>query len=117
MLGNGYLTFNNVVLPNPITEGENYDNLENINQSEAGDDLVNVVRLLKLSLPCKFNCSSYWKAQLLTLAALPSATLVYNSVTYYDVRFRITSCELVEDSELVKNTDGLWEISGVFSEV
>lgn len=116
-LGHGYLTFNNVVIPNAITMSEEYDNIENVNQSEEGTDLINVVRLQKLSLSCKFNCSSYWKNQLLTLAALSDATLVYNSTTYNNVRFRITSCGLVENSEDVANTDGLWEVSGVFSEV
>lgn len=117
MLGKGYLKFNNVVIPNPVDFSESYDNIENTNQSEEGTDLVTIVRLQKLSLSCKFNCSSYWKGQLLSLASLSDATLVYHGTTYTNVRFRITGCDLVEDSEMVGNTDGLWEVSGVFTEV
>lgn len=117
MLGHGYLTFNSVVIPNPVEMSEDYENIENTSQSEEGTDLVNIVRLQKLSLSCKFNCSSYWKNELLTLAALSGATLIYNGTTYTDVRFRISSCGLVENSETCGNTDGLWEVSGVFTEV
>ena len=54
MLGK-YLKFNGVDFPNPITPTKTSQTIENVSQSEAGTDLVVVVRASKKTWNFTFN--------------------------------------------------------------
>ena len=63
MLGN-YLKFNNETFPNPTSPSMASKTLENVSQSEAGTDLVCIVRPSKKSWTFKFTLTS-GKAEIL----------------------------------------------------
>lgn len=109
MLGN-YLQFNGKVFPNPINPKESSKTVENVNQSEAGTDLVCVVRPSKCSWNFTFNLSPAKKAVLKSLCQDESTTMIYQGVTY-KVRVRDFQNELVEGSEWLTSTEGLFKCS------
>lgn len=116
MLGNNYLTFNSVVLPNPVSFDISFQNIETIKQSVAGTDMGIVTRLQKRTFKGTWQVSSTWLNNFKTLCALSTATLVYlnESIT---CRARISSQKLAKNSEYAARTDGLWTISVTFTEV
>ena len=57
MLGN-YLKFNNETFPNPTSPSMASKTLENVSQSEAGTDLVCIVRPSNKSWTVKFTLTS-----------------------------------------------------------
>lgn len=109
MLGN-YLKFNNVEFPNPITPSMNSKTLENVSQSEAGTDLVCVIRPSKKSWSFSFNLSSLKRDVLKALCQQESVTMNYMG-TDYTVRVRDYSERLVENSEWVSTSEGLYQVS------
>lgn len=116
MLGSNYLTFAGVDLPNPVEFSISFENIENKNQSEAGTDLINVVRLKKRTFSAKFQCSSFWAGRIATLCSLNYGTLVYQSESI-TATARLKSTDLEENSERIPNTDGLWTVNVDFTEV
>lgn len=112
MLGK-YLKIGDETLPNPSSFSENFENIEEVNQSEGGTDLTSVTRLCKLNLSMSFKVSSTWKTKLIDYGKLAFLTLNYNGVDYAG-RFRVESCELAEESDRTENTDGLWTLSVSF---
>ena len=109
MLGD-YLKFNNEVFPNPITPTKTSKTLENVSQSEAGTDLVVVIRPSKKTWSFKFNLSPGKKAILESLCEDESTTMVYMGNTY-TVRVRDYQEQLVEGSEWLSTVEGLYECS------
>lgn len=109
MLSN-YLKFNNETFPNPITPTMTSKTLENVAQSEAGTDLVVVVRPSKKSWSFKFNLSSGKKDILEALCSDESTSMYYMGATY-TVRVRDFQAKLVQGSEYVSTSDGLFECS------
>lgn len=105
-----YLKFNNEAFPNPITSSKSSKTIENVNQSEAGTDLVCVVRPSKLSWNFKFNLSSAKRDILESLCSDESTQMFYMGSTY-TVRVRDFQERLVANSEWVANTDGLYEVT------
>lgn len=109
MLGN-YLKFNNEVFPNPITPTKTSKTLENVSQSEAGTDLVVVIRPSKMAWQFKFNLSPGKKEKLEALCQEESTTMEYMGNTY-TVRVRDYQENLVEGSECLSSVNGLYECS------
>lgn len=109
MLGN-YLTFNGATFPNPIAPTKTAKTIENVSQSEAGTDLVVVVRSAKRSWSMTFNLSPTKKNVLEALCLEESVTMVYMGSTY-TVRLRDYTEKLVENSEWNGTVDGLYECS------
>lgn len=109
MLGD-YLKFNNEVFPNPVTPTKSSKTLENVSQSEAGTDLVVVIRPSKKTWSFKFNLSPGKKAILESLCEDESTTMVYMGNTY-TVRVRDYQEQLVEGSEWLSTVEGLYECS------
>ena len=105
-----YLKFNNETFPNPITPTKSSKTIENVNQSEAGTDLVCIVRPSKKSWSFKFNLSSAKRDILESLCSDESTQMYYMGSTY-TVRVRDFSERLVQNSEWTANTDGLYEVS------
>lgn len=110
MLGN-YLKFNGADFPNPNTPTMQSATIENVNQSEAGTDLVTVVRASKKTWNFSFNLSSKTRDILKSLCLLESVSMTYMGVTYNTVRVRDFQEQLVENSEWAINTDGLYVCS------
>ena len=116
MLGSNYLTFNNKAIPNPVDMTVDYDNIENVVQSEAGTDLAIVTRLQKRTFTCTCNCTSTWLTQFKALCSLSSATLVWLGESI-EAMARITNATLQQNSEYAARTDGLWSVTITFTEV
>lgn len=109
MLGN-YLQFNGENFPNPLTPTRNSKTVENVNQSEAGTDLVCVVRASKNTWKFSFQLTPYTQSTLLQLCKAESVQMTYMGVTY-KVRVRNYSEKLVEGSEWLEAVNGLYECS------
>lgn len=109
MLGD-YLKFNNVTFPNPITPTRSSKTIENVVQSEAGTDLVCVVRPSKNTWTFNFNLSPGKRDILKGLCEDESTQMFYMGSTY-KVRVRDFSEKLVEGSEWLSSTNGLFVCS------
>lgn len=109
MLGN-YLKFNNKTFPNPIQPTENSNSIENVSNSEAGTDLVVVVRSSKKTWNFSFDLSKAKRDILEGICKEESTTMLYQGKTY-TVRVRDFSCQLVEGSEWLAAAEGLYKCS------
>lgn len=109
MLGD-YLKFNNQVFPNPISPSKVSKTIENVATSEAGTDLVVVIRPSKLSWSFKFNLSPSKKNILEGLSRAEKVEMFYQGNTY-QVRVRDYTEKLVEGSEWLSSVEGLFECS------
>jgi len=109
MLGD-YLVFNNVTFPNPITPKRTSKTLENVAQSESGTDLVCVIRPSKNSWNFNFNLSPAKRDILEALCEEESVSMTYMGKSY-TVRVRDFQEQLVEGSEWLSSTEGLFTCS------
>lgn len=105
-----YLKFNGVDFPNPTTPTMSSQTIENVSQSEAGTDLVVMVRASKKAWNFTFNLSSAKRDVLKGLCQLETVTMSYMGTSYV-VRLRDYQEALVEHSEWARNTDGLYTVS------
>jgi hypothetical protein len=106
MLGN-YLTFDGKQFPNPQPPTMDIATVENVTTSEAGNDLVVVIRPAKRSWSFTFNLSPLKKEVLKALCQKESVQMTYMGAPYR-VRIRDYSEQLVEGSEWLRNVDGLY---------
>lgn len=109
MLGN-YLLFDNEVFPNPKTPSRTSKTIENVSQSEAGTDLVVVVRPAKNSWNFSFELSPAKRDILEGLTHEESTMMVYQGKTYR-VRVRDFQEQTVEGSEWLSSVNGLFTCS------
>lgn len=117
MLGACFLTIDGVGIPNPVSFSESYESVENVNQSEAGTDVVSVVRLGKLVLDCTWNASSFLKHKLENYSTINSVTVRYNGITRH-MRMRDYSASLKEGSaRSIESSNGLWSVSATLTEI
>ena len=105
-----YLKFNDVAFPNPITPTMSSKTLENVSTSEAGTDLVTIVRPSKKSWSFSFNLTSATRDVLKGLCQDESTSMSYMGTTY-TVRVRNYQEKLVENSEWVDRSEGLYQCS------
>lgn len=105
-----YLEFNNEAFPNPITPTMSSKTLENVSTSEAGTDLVTIIRSSKKSWSFSFNLTSAKRDILKGLCQQESTTMTYMGVNY-TVRVRNYQEKLVENSEWVDRSEGLYQCS------
>lgn len=109
MLGD-YLIFDNETFPNPVSNKLTSKTIENVSQSEAGGDLVVVVRPSKKAWSFSFNLSPAKKEILEGLCKSESTSMTYQGVSY-TVRVRDYQEELVEGSEWLATVEGLFKCS------
>ena len=109
MLGE-YLKFNNTAFPEPLSPTMASKTLENVSTSEAGTDLVCIVRPSKHSWSFKFNLTSTKKNFLKALCADESTSMTYMGTTY-TVRVRDYQEKFVDGSEYISTSEGLFECS------
>lgn len=116
MLGDNYLTFENVTLPNPTALAVSDQNLETVKVSVSGHDLGITTRLQKRTFAATFQVTSTWLDKLIALCNLTNGTLVFRgeSIT---CRARMGGYNLAQDSEHADRTDGLWTVNINFLEV
>lgn len=116
MLGRQFLKINNIALPRTTGFDYELESIETVNQSEAGTDLVVATRLDKHIFKADWTVSSFWLSKFEEICKNRLVTLTFNG-TDYTCRARGFAPTMVEDSETIENTDGLWEISLTFTEV
>lgn len=109
MLGD-YLKFNEVTFPNPVSSSRSSKTLENVSQSEAGTDLVCMIRSSKNIWSFTFNLSPGKRDILKGLCEDESTQMEYMG-SIYTVRVRDFSEKLVEGSEWLSSTNGLFVCS------
>jgi len=110
-----YLKFNSVSFPNPVSCSMDSSTIENVNQSEAGTDLVCVVRASKKKWSMKFNLTSM-KRDALRAVCLEESVIMNYMGNNYTVRVRDLKENLVENSEWVARSNGLYECSVTITE-
>ena len=110
MLGGDYLKFNGVIFPRPISPSRTSKTIENVNQSEAGTDLITIVRTSKNSWNFTFNLTSRTRDFLLSLCSDESTVMLYQGVSY-NVRVRDFNEKFVDGSEWIDRTNGLFVCS------
>ena len=116
MLRNYPIYFNDAVIPFPISYNASYDVVENVNTSEAGTDLVDMVRNDKLSLSMSFKMTSENVRMIRVFSRMRTFTLkIYDTLEddYIErtVRMRNYKENLIPKSERISISNGLWEIS------
>lgn len=115
---NDYPTkINNTPIPVPIEWSENSSVVENAMTTEAGTDVVDVLRVDKLTVTASFDVSSAWLATFKGWANSTSALAVkiYDPVTdaYVERSMRIRNfiSNLVQNSDNTSGTIGLWNVT------
>lgn len=108
---------NSTNLPVPITWEETANVVENSNTTEAGTDIVDIMRVDKLTVTASFDVSSAWLTTFKGWANSTSKLTVkiYDSVTdgyvtrYMRIRNFVSS--LVQNSDKNSGTKGLWNVT------
>lgn len=116
MLGKKYIKIDNVAINNPTRLRIKRINIENTLVSEAGFDMTDTTRLMKRVISCSFNCSSFFHDQLVDICQQGEAVVKIGNGSSFNARIRMNSDDVVEDSEMVQGTDGLWQVSVTISE-
>lgn len=111
------IQINSTNLPVPKTWNEITEVMENVNTTEAGTDIVDIMRVDKLTVNASFDVSSSWLATFkgwanstskLTVKIYDSVSNAY--VTRY-MRIRNFNQNLFENSDKNSGTVGLWTIT------
>lgn len=111
------IKINNTPIPVPIEWSETSNVVENANTTEAGTDVIDVLRVDKLTVTASFDVSSSWLATFKGWANSTSALTVkiYDSVTdaYAERSMRIRNfvANLVPYSDRTSGTIGLWNVT------
>lgn len=95
---------------------EDSDVVENVSESEAGTDIVNVVRMDKLTISCKYKCSDVWARTFKEFSLQDSIEVKrFNVLTGgYEtrtMRMRNFSISMDKKSEKVRGSHGVWEVT------
>lgn len=115
------MLFNTTAIPFPTSYSEDSQTVENVRQTEAGTDIVNIARQNKLKATMSFRCL---QATLQTLASFETQDSFtfkrFNpkNGTYEEriVRMRNFTHELIKGSEDLASVDGVWEVSFTLEE-
>ncbi len=108
---------NNTPIPVPVAWSEISEVVENVNTTEAGTDVCDVLRVDKLTVTASFKVSSMWLATFKGWANSTSALSVkiYDPVTdaYLERSMRIRNFNpaLVENSDNTSGTIGLYNLT------
>lgn len=110
MLGNDYIKIDNVAYT-PSDFSYELQALEKVNQSEAGTELVSVVRLDKHVFHATWEgITSTLLDAIEALCKKPTVTLLYRNVSY-TCRARGIAPQLLKKTYKYRRSDGLWNIS------
>lgn len=108
--------FNTTEILRPFSWSETPDIIETINETESAKDLISVARYDKMTIDAKYRVTSSWLKIFKEYSQQPSI-----SVKIYDpimegyktrtMRMRNLKTDLIRKSEIVDDTNGLWEVS------
>jgi len=108
---------NNTPIPVPTDWNETSAVVENAMTTEAGTDVIDVLRMDKLTVAASFDVSSFWLATFKGWANSTSALTVdiYDPITnaykQRSMRIRNFAANLVKDSDNTSGTIGLYNLS------
>lgn len=116
MLKNYPVKFNTEEIPEPVKWDEDFANVENVIQTEAGTDVVIVARYGKISVAAQFNCSSRWAAKFAAYrdegeVTVESYDIKTGGYKQRKMRLRNFKSSVVENSYRTAGTNGLYAIS------
>lgn len=117
MLKDYPIKIENTAIPFPLEMTESYETVEDVVTSEAGTDMINVIRTRKLSLAITMRVSSTWKSffDLMSARLLPITLSLYDTSTHayltHSVRMRDYSSSLVRHSEDLAISDGVYDVT------
>lgn len=119
MMNGGYLKINNVTVAVPPKHyKEGFDPKENVNESEAGTDLVDVTRLNKRVIKLSWEgIYSDFVAIIEGWSNSATVTVQYNGGTSFSARARGFEKEMIEKSYLSTASDGIWNASVTLYEI
>ena len=121
MLNDYPITFDNVEIMPWSKWNETREVIEQLYETEAGTDQVDVVRYGKLTVDCEFRCHSDWARIFADFAERDQITVRMYDVKEYDfkirtMRIRDFKSDPIEFSEKVPDTNGVWNVSFTLKE-
>ncbi len=122
MLNEYPLCINNEEILITATMKEDWKKIENVTQSEAGTDMVSVVRNKKLTLTLTFKVMSGWLKKFASYRDEPSVTVkrydaVEEGYTTHTMRFTSFNAEPLRKSWDLQITNGVWKLSITLEEI
>lgn len=103
------IIFDGLSLPNGEIS-DNFENIENIQMSEAGGDIGTVTRLEKLTIDDTIKCDGHLYEEIKQKGLIPSAMCTYKGRTF-EARLRLESGALEKFSENIPGTEGLYTVA------
>ena len=117
MLGKRFLQINGTPIPNPVTNfSPSFTADETITLSEAGTELGRVRRLDKRVFSGTWHLTSFWLKKFETWCMSNTVIVTYLGESY-TCRMRDLNPRMIDHSEWVENTDGLWEVTPTLTEI
>lgn len=115
------LKFNNETMYYPSSFSVDEEVVENVNQTEAGTDQVQLVRTGKVIMNFSTKCFADWLARYKYYSALASFQVSYydvsiNGYVTKTVRMRNFKWDVVKHSYDLENVAGIYEVSFVLKE-
>ena len=113
---------NTEAIISPIKWTETYKNVETVNTSEAGTDIVNITRIGKLSVTAQYKCTDVWAQKFIGYSRQHTLTVkIYDTLTAaykeYTMRMKGFKQELVKKSDRLAATNGVWKIEFTLEEI
>ena len=116
MLGTNYLTINGLGYT-PSDFSYEIQAVEDINDSEAGTELINVRRLNKYVFYATWEgIDASVLNRLIAYCGLQTVTVEYQNVTYV-CRARGINPRLIKKAYKYRASDGLWNVSVTFTQI
>ena len=116
MLADYPTLFDDVAMPFPNSWSETSDTVEKVNTSEAGTDIIQVVRYNKLNISASYKCLSdqvkifkgYVDKDLIVVSLYDQ---IEEDYVTKNMRMRNFTANLVAKSQGLEVTNGVWEVS------
>lgn len=108
--------FNETQILYPLTWDETRNVVETVSTSEAGTDIIQIVRKGKLNISASFKVTKEWLKTFQEFSELDTFTLSrydasLGNYTTHTVRMRSFKAKLIKNSWKLADQEGLWEIS------
>ncbi len=99
-----------------MTWDRSYSNVVNVNMTEDGVDDYEIIRAGKSTINAGFQCSDHWASIFATFIQEPILTVKFYDVATKDyieleMHMESLSTDLVENSDTIQSTNGLYLVS------
>lgn len=115
MLKDYPMYFDDTQIPWPTGWDVKYENIQTVNQTEAGLDVVDTTRWHKMEVGAKFLCSAEWAKTFEEFSTGSFILKFYHEIDedYAEIRVRMEKFKMKfkKHSEKVRATNGIWEVS------